>query len=256
MSLIDEALKRARQEAARQDSAQSEGRYARVPVYAPPPQRSRAWVLPVVVAGCLAAGIGVGVTVSRRDPAPADPPPVVAESRAPGVPQRVEPPPQTAADQPEAPVPAPAGPPQIVEETPTPAAPREEAPAPPSLRPESPPVQEEAAPRPAAPAPAASSPQIIPSPAPERSPAPPASGPEITLPVTPPPSTYEREVPLPDGGTLRLNGIAFSGQPVALFGDKVVAPGESVNGFTVVEIEPKRVKLQSPAGATVYVTLR
>ena len=233
MSLIDEALKRARQEAARQDSAQAEGRYARVPVYAPPSRRSRAWLLPVVLAGCLAVGVGVGVGLSRRGADPVPPP-------APVVEQRVEPgPPQTVTDAP-----------RIVEETPVPMAPRMEAPAPPVHRPE--PVQEEA-PRPVAPAPAIPAPS---SPAPAPAPAPPAAGPEIALPATPPASTYDREMPLPDGGTLRLNGIAFSGQPVALFGDKVVAPGESINGFTVVEIEPKRVKLQGRDGATVYVTLR
>jgi hypothetical protein len=65
-----------------------------------------------------------------------------------------------------------------------------------------------------------------------------------------------REVPSPGGGTLRLNGIAYSAQqPVALFGDKVVAPGESIEGFTVVAIEAQRVKLQGPGGA-VYVTLK
>jgi hypothetical protein len=55
---------------------------------------------------------------------------------------------------------------------------------------------------------------------------------------------------------VRLNGIAFSEQPVALFGDKVVAPGESVSGFTVVAIEAQRVKLQGAGGAVVYVTLK
>jgi hypothetical protein len=244
MSLIDEALKRARQEAARQDSAQAEGRFARVPVYAPPTRSSRPWLLPVVLAGCLAVGIGVGVILSRRGSTPAVPPPAVAEHRAPEVPRRVDPPQQTAAAQPEAP--APAAPPRIVEETPAPAAPRAEAPATPVLRPE--PVQQEA-PRPSAQAPTTPAP-------PNATPAPPAAGPEVALPATPPASTYEREVPLPDGGTLRLNGIAFSGQPVALFGDKVVAPGESINGFTVIEIEARRVKLQSQGGATVYVTLR
>lgn len=239
MSLIDEALKRARQEAARQDSAQAEGRYARVPVYAPPQRSSRAWLLPVVLAGCLAVGIGVGIMLSRRGAAPAAPPPAVVEQRVdPRPPRTVTDVPRTATDEPDT---APqAAPPQIVEERPVPVAPRAAAPAPPALRPE--PVQEEA------PAPS--------SPAPAPTPAPPAAGPEISLPATPPASTYDREMPLPDGGTLRLNGIAFSGQPVALFGDKVVAPGESINGFTVVEIEPKRVKLQGRDGATVYVRLR
>ena len=39
MSLIDEALKRARQEASRQDAAAREARYARVPTYVPPVRR-------------------------------------------------------------------------------------------------------------------------------------------------------------------------------------------------------------------------
>jgi hypothetical protein len=64
-----------------------------------------------------------------------------------------------------------------------------------------------------------------------------------------------REVPVEGGGTIRLNGIAMSAKPVALFGDKVIAPGESINGFTVLEIEAKRVKLQGPTGL-VYVSLQ
>ncbi len=244
MSLIDEALKRARQEAARQDSAQAEGRYARVPVYEPPSRNPRAWLLPVVVAGCLAVGIGVGLIASRGGSAPSAPPPAVAENPAPVASQSVDPPQPPATAQPETeprPVPAPADLPRIVEEAPVPV-------APPPVRPSAPPVQQEA-PRPVAPTPAAPT-------LPSTTPVPPSAGPEIALPATPPASTYVREVPLPEGGTLRLNGIAFSGQPVALFGDKVVSPGESVNGFTVVEIEAKRVKLQGQNGATVYVTLR
>jgi hypothetical protein len=79
----------------------------------------------------------------------------------------------------------------------------------------------------------------------------------VALPQIPPaePLSYVRELPLPGGGTLRLNGIAFSAQPVALFGDKVVGPGETVSGFTVVEVEAQRVKLQGPSGI-VYVSLK
>jgi hypothetical protein len=79
----------------------------------------------------------------------------------------------------------------------------------------------------------------------------------VELPQTPPaePVSYVRQVPLQDGGSLQLNGIAFSSRPVALFGDKVVAPGESIGGFTVVAIEAQRVKLQA-SGRMVYVTLK
>jgi hypothetical protein len=95
----------------------------------------------------------------------------------------------------------------------------------------------------------APSPPPAPAPAPASTPAPPAPA-QLTE-----TRSYVREVPLPGGGTLRLNGIALSAQPVALFGDKVVAPGESISGFTVVTIETQRVKLQGPEG-TVYVTLK
>jgi hypothetical protein len=63
-------------------------------------------------------------------------------------------------------------------------------------------------------------------------------------------------VPVGGGGSLRLNGIAFSEKPVALFGDKVVALGESVGGFTVEQIEAKRVKLRGPEGNVVFVSLQ
>jgi len=90
-----------------------------------------------------------------------------------------------------------------------------------------------------------------------RAPAPADAGPVVDLPQSPPvqPASFVRQLPLPDGGSLQLNGIAFSAKPVALFGDKVVAPGETIGGFTVVEIEAQRVKLQG-SGRTVYVTLK
>ncbi len=62
---------------------------------------------------------------------------------------------------------------------------------------------------------------------------------------------YQQEMPLPGGGALRLNGIAFSEQPVALFGDKVVAPGESVAGYKVVAIELRRVRLEGQGGVVI-----
>jgi hypothetical protein len=63
-------------------------------------------------------------------------------------------------------------------------------------------------------------------------------------------------VPVPGGGTLRLNGIAFSSvSPVAVIDGKVVGPGEVVQGFTVVEIQQNRVKLEGH-GETVYVSLK
>ncbi|HEX7183839.1 MAG TPA: hypothetical protein VF756_18565 [Thermoanaerobaculia bacterium] len=260
MSLIDEALKRARQEAARQDAAEREARYARVPVYAPlvtSRRSSRSWLIPVMVALCIAVGVGVGVLLTRGpgaeraavltpDPSPIALPPS-GRGAPPPAPKTSSPPlpeggramgergqggedsePQTPRI-------------EVVEETPAPARP---VPAPA-------PVQE------APPAAVPATPDPLPYPnvpaAPREEPAAPA----IQLPQTPPsePKTYVREVPVSGGGSIRLNGIAYSEQPVALFSDKVVGVGESIGGYTVVAIEQKRVQLQGQ-GQTVYVTLQ
>jgi hypothetical protein len=260
MSLIDEALKKARQEAARQDAAEREARYARVPTYVPPSHRPRPWLLPAVVSACLAVGVAGGVVISRHPsvvppesphplaPSPAAPPalPGRGGTLAAGV---EKPAAEKTAEKPvEEPVveeqsePSPPSPgegerafPPPPQKVPAPAAEPEPAPEPPPSAPPSPPSPEIALPQPA------------PTPAPEPAPAAPVQLTETR--------SYVREVPVPGGGTLRLNGIAFSSQPVALFGDKVVAPGESVSGFTVVAVEAQRVKLQGPGG-TVYVTLK
>jgi hypothetical protein len=242
MSLIDEALKRARQEASRQDAAAREARYARVPTYVAPVRRSRSWLLPGVVAACLVVGAAAGVVISRSPqagphplaPSPAPPPAlpgrwgtpaeVVAKIEEKVEEKAVETP---AAEEPVAPKP--------VEQKPIIEAQRVEVP-----KPEVPKQERTPAPPPVSSVPIA------------------PIGPVVDLPQSPPPEprSYVREVPVDGGAVLRLNGIAFSDKPVALFGDKVLAPGESVGGFTVVEIEVKRVKLQGPGGAVVYVSLR
>jgi hypothetical protein len=246
MSLIDEALKRARQEAARQDEAARELRYRQVPVI-PGLRRParRSWLLPVVIAACLAVGIGIGLFLSGRrgeDQRAAVPPPPAAPAAAP------------VAARPEQPVESP----QQAESVPAPEAPPspviEEEPAPPVAEPPARPTQEDE------PAiadmrereivlnPAAARPQSAPEP---------QAG-EPAAPVAPAPAVdageeriYQQEMPLAGGGTLRLNGIAYSEQPVALFGDKVVGPGESVAGYKVVAIEPRRVRLEGQGGVVV-----
>ena len=239
MSLIDEALKRARQEAARQEATEREARYAQVPVYMPAPRRARAWLLPAVLGACLAVGVAGGVFLARR------PVPHAPASALPG-PHPLSPggTPAKVVEQP------------VIEElegSPSPS-PGEgdrgggrggqgvRAPIPPPPKPAATPAPEPAA---------VSAPQQAP-------PALPQEGPVVALPQPPPAEThsYVREVPIPGGGTLRLNGIAFSAQPVALFGDKVVAPGETVSSFTVLQIEAQRVKLQWSGGNVVYVTLK
>jgi len=224
MSLIDEALKRARQEASRQDAAARETRYARVPAYVAPVRRSRSCLLPGVVAACLVVGAAAGVLISR----PHLPAPSTARPPAPSPSGR-------------------GGTPAAAVELEKPALPKPVA--------EKPAVSKPAA-KPAIAAPVHKQPPEPPPPTPPAPAAP--AGPVVDLPQPPPPETrsYVREVPLDGGAVLRLNGIAFSDKPVALFGDKVLAPGESVGGFTVVEIEVKRVKLRGPGGTVVYVSLR
>jgi hypothetical protein len=66
--------------------------------------------------------------------------------------------------------------------------------------------------------------------------------------------TYAGEVPVPGGGAVKLNGIAYSpDRPIAVLDGRVMAPGENIQGFTVVAIEAGRVKLQG-FGATVFVS--
>jgi hypothetical protein len=67
-------------------------------------------------------------------------------------------------------------------------------------------------------------------------------------------TTYAGEVPVPGGGSVKLNGIVFSpDHPIAVLDGRVMGPGENVQGFTVVAIESGRVKLQGH-GATVYLS--
>ena len=256
MSLIDEALKRARQEAARQDEAARELRYRQVPVIPGLRQPARrSWLLPAIIVACLVVGIGIGLFLSGRrgeDQRAAVPPPPAAPAAAPVPPQPPIEGPQEAETVP-APVPLPSPPVPVIEEEAAPPPVAEEQPAraeepsiadmrqreielnPAPPRPQSEPeATRESEPAPAAPAPAPL--------APEPAPAPAVAGQE---------RIYQQEMPLPGGGSLRLNGIAFSDQPVALFGDKVVAPGETVSGYKVVAIEARRVRLEGPGGVVV-----
>jgi hypothetical protein len=68
--------------------------------------------------------------------------------------------------------------------------------------------------------------------------------------------SYVRSAQLPGGRKLELRGIAFSDtQPVVLINGKVLSPGEGVEGYTVVAIEPQRVQLKGASG-TLYLTLQ
>ncbi len=258
MSLISEALKKARQEAARQDSLRQGVPYAVGAV--DPPQR-RNPLLPLLAglgAGCLLAGIlfggawiaGVG---------PFDKPEREAQvAQAPAAPQETAPAPTPVVTEiaPSAPAPPP------VAATPVP----EERPQPTVETPPAPPLEQPVAPQavpPVAPAPVEEQrPAVL---VPEPSPAPPSIQIQPTRPAVPAPvipggleegKVYAGEVPIPGGGSLKLNGIAYSqDQPIVVLDGRVMGPGEVIQGFTVVEIQSDRVKLQGH-GATVFVTTK
>ena len=252
MSLISEALKKARQEAARQESARQGVPYA---VGSTEPQDRRNPLLMVLAglgAGCVLAGV-VFVTAffaswgpfEKSQPAP-----------APQVAQTAPPPPAAVSAEP------PAAPPLVVqEEEPLPAV-TSEPPAPAPRVQEAPPAQPSIEIRPATPAPVPPEPR--PEPQPEPIPATPVPAPPVeeVTPAAPPATasglvegrTYTGEVPVPGGGAVKLNGIAFSQErPVVVLDGRVMGTGEVVQGFTVVEIEAGRVKLQGH-GTTVYVS--
>jgi hypothetical protein len=264
MSLISDALKRARQEAARQDSLRQGVPYA-VGV-ADPPARRTPWI-------SLLAGLGAGCILAAAVFAlaffagwgPFHKPAV--ETRTAEIPAVAAPPSPVGSPVTE-PATLPVAPPQVREipaPLPKPAAP-EPARAPEEIRPtprvEAPPVVRRPPPETAPAAPA-----VTPAPAPaaevERpAPSPVPAPPSPSVPAVPAENSgslvegqaYTGEVPVPGGGSLRLNGIVFSqDQPIAVLDGRVMGPGESVQGFTVVAIESGRVKLQGH-GKTVYLT--
>jgi hypothetical protein len=252
MSLISDALKKARAEAARQDSLRQGMPYA-IGV-ADAPERRPPWIslLAGLGAGCiLAAGVFALAFFAGwgpfRRPTAEIPTAAVAETS-------VTPPPAAA---PAAQVPAPAA---------FPAAPIEERPAPPPIespRQPLPPPADTAPPiarnppqetAPAAPAPAPAPIAQAPTPVPAAPAQPAPSAPEASSGGLVEGNTYSGEVPVPGGGSVKLNGIVFSpDHPIAVLDGRVMGPGENVQGFTVVAIESGRVKLQGH-GATVYLS--
>lgn len=230
MSLVSDALKKARQEAARQDAAQRGLPYAVGAVEKPRGSSLLVGVIAGSVTGVVLLGViaylagwlGPGrsekpvaeVAVAQESPEPA----AVPESSVPAA----------------APQPAPATSPALLAEaTPPPPPPSSPVPAAPPTVVTTPP--------PAEPAPVV---------APEPTPQPPSE------PAATEPKRYVGSVPLPGGGAVTLNGIAYSEQnPIAVLDGRVVGPGESVQGFVVVAIERKQVKLEGH-GQVVYVALR
>jgi hypothetical protein len=279
MSLISEALRKARQEAARQEALKSGSAYPFLVEPAPDRGKTRNYLIFGLLAVLLAAGLGAAgavwlmsgrVEVERAgrtaasevvaEAPPAEPVTVIEETPG-SLPAGPE--------VPQADVPEPEPLPEAADPEPSPSQISSEPPA----RPVAPPADPRLTERPiqlrepAPPAEAPVSDPVLPAPVPVQ-PAPAAPAPATAQ--TPQPSgpteaavaaglengkTFVREIPVPGGGTLRLNGIAFSENPVALFTDKVVAPGEEVQGFKVSKVEAGRVELQGH-GVTVYVTVK
>ncbi len=262
MSLISDALKRARQEAARQDSLRQGLPYA-VGV-ADPPVRRAPWI-------SLLAGLGAGCILAAAVFAlaffagwgPFHRPAVETRTAAAPVPVA----PQIPVTEPAA---LPVAPPEVQER---PAAPITPPPAPVAApAPEPKPISEVPREPERRPAPPAAAPPVVRRPAPEPTPAAPAPAPvaEVERPAPVPAATpqaapagdsglvegqvYSGEVPVPGGGSVKLNGIVFSqDHPIAVLDGRVMGPGESVQGFTVIAIESGRVKLQGH-GSTVYLS--
>jgi hypothetical protein len=258
MSLISDALKKARQEAARQDSLRQGLPYA--VGAADPPVRRDPWIslLAGLGAGCILA-VAMFALAYFAGWGPFHKP--VAETRVAAAPlpapaSTIPTPPAAAAPAilpvapPTAPPPTPvvAKPPPVVRTAPPPAAPVAEPIV--SVRPARP------EPKAAPPASLPVTPELV-TPEPRPAPTPPT-------PSNPAPAgdsgslvdgrVYVGEVPIPGGGSVKLNGIAFSqDQPVAVLDGRLMGPGEIVGGFTLVAIESGRVKLQGH-GATVYLS--
>lgn len=95
-------------------------------------------------------------------------------------------------------------------------------------------------------------------PAPPRAPAtapPPRTAPPARRPQAAPPTPEDghlREAPLPGGGSIRLDGIVWSEtHPAAVIEGQVVGPGEYVRGARLLRVERDRVVLEADGGEIV-----
>lgn len=276
MSLINEALKKARVEAAQRDARQRGVLVPKAAAYGP--RRGTGRIALAVVAGALALGLSAagGMWLARRGlPAEAGGAAATPEAASGEVGSRAAP--GSASAEPGGPAPAEATEEEeAIGSVAAPAAAREVAdPGPPAApgtdrpgRPReatagSPPASEPAAGTETAGAPApASSAAAAEAPArgtPQRPAGPPRARPASAPPAGTPSRTepgYVREAPLPGGGTLRLDGIAWSETaPTAVIDGQIVGPGERIRGAWVRRIERDRVVLEAD-GSEIVVRLR
>ena len=223
MSLIDDALKRAQEEAARQDEAH---RLARRPWIAPQPPRRRrpaGRIASLALAFALAVA-GAAWFLSRRHAAAPPKAPVPTRSPAP------RPAPSAA---------APDSPPLENDEVPPPVA--------------TPPARERAKTNHAVPE---SEPPSQPAP-PAAGPAPSSASSSERwprAPSIPDGKTFVRTVNLPGEDAIELDGIVFSEtSPVAVIGGHLLGPGSWIGDFEIVKIEENRVTLRG-RGVTIFLT--
>ena len=222
MSLIDEALKRAREEAALQEAAKRSGASRWAPSHIPG-RRASAWKAPAALAAVFLAGCGAAWIILGRRERPAPP----------------------AAASPSIAVPAPSGAPPARSAEPPRVAPGTEPPKPER------PARSSPSSRP--PVPRAAAADRAAAEAPKESPAGAAA-----RPAEPPPSrtTFVRTATLAGGETIELGGIVYSdASPVAILNGKVVGPGAVVGSYTVVRILEERVDLEGN-GAAFSILLR
>ena len=247
MSLIDEALKRAREQAERESAAQRSAASRWVPAYPLQRRRSRGLMWAGLAAACLLLGVGAGLLASRFSGG--------GEELAGGI----ELPGGTVEEGGEGGLPTAAGA-VLMEDTTGTTDLSTDLPGFPFVEPLTEPPED-----------GDLEPRLVPVPVPEKvpPPAPPGLAPvpppqAEPEPVEPPaPSgaaaagaeTHVRRAPVPGGGWIQLGGIAFSAdQPVALLNGRVASVGEVVEGFTVISIAPRRVELRGH-GTTLVLTL-
>lgn len=257
MSLISEALKKARQEVARQDADRIGGVPPALPRHMPLARRDRPTWLPAAAGGFAGAAVVTALLLVAFRPGETAPARerMVAPSPIPTPSSIPTPSPLPTAPPPVGTVP-PAGATVTLAEIELPAVLAATRPAP-AVETPLPVAPATPRPSPRAPAPAATAAPPVASPGPATTSAlPPAVAvvPAADGEAAAEPPPYR--VRLPDGKELVLRGIAAGeGPPVALINRSAVGIGERVDGWTVARIEPKRVELVR-GGETVVLSLR
>ncbi len=258
MSLINEALKRARVEAARRDAAEKGVPAAALPLYLP--HSRRPWLAPIVgfLAGLAAVGLAAGAFWLARRPIS---PEGARSAQVAGADGTAE----VSAPISDAPAPAPA---QVLRPAADPRVDRHPAPGHPAPGPPVPSLPRSGAetrhsgtsiggadeasdPR----SPAADPPAVDP-------PAPPTAAIEQP-PVAPPPSTggdatgrtYFREA-APAGTRVKVDFIVWSeSRPFAQINGQLLSSGQTIDGYTLLEVERERVELEGD-GARFWIRVR